>query len=245
MLTTLQTQWLLLLAFISAHPLLAAVIAMTALNIIATVGMAKLPKDSKLWHVCNGILQGITNVLGIVNSIRGVQGKPAIELGKDPETSAPLSATEVTNMEQAARIVPKLVLLVFALGCFFRNTPAYAADFKVGPSCPLFRVGLDVHPVGLAPGLGVQGGLSFGDWSIDGAFFGSLDSLSTQVNGRGSVAIFGCYTPLGACLGPMFDLAASDGSGVFQRFTWKENFGIVASINWEALAQLHFSTAQK
>jgi hypothetical protein len=118
-----------------------------------------------------------------------------------------------------------------------------AADFKIGPSCSLmeYKPNAD-HPVQLAPGLGVQGGLVLKNWTIDGAVYGSVLNLGPNTVGTLSTALFGCYTPLGICLGPAVDIRTSDGRGVLGNFLWKENFGIVFSLNWAALSKLHYTT---
>lgn len=136
----------------------------------------------------------------------------------------------------------RTLLLSAALALALLPAQARALDFKVGPACPLFRIGLGAKPLELAPGLGVQGGLDFGKWNLDGAFFGSL-TQGASTDGRASLALYACYTPIGACLGPVVDVATSGSGGLFDGFTWKQNFGLVASISWDALSQLHVKTA--
>jgi len=136
----------------------------------------------------------------------------------------------------------------FALLLSLLAAPAFAVDLHAGPSCSLMEIRPgQLNPFQLSPGLGVQGWIDFGknaSWSADLALFGSTIGLGTAHAGAGlSLAPFVCYSPWGTCLGPLVDVAGSDG-GLFKGFTWKQNVGVVFSLKAPIWDLLHFSTAQ-
>lgn len=122
--------------------------------------------------------------------------------------------------------------------------PAFALDFKIGPSLPLVEVRPGVsHPVLLAPGAGIQGGLDLGKLNVDLAVFGSLLNLGNTTAGAASSALFACYAPVGACAGVGVDLAAPTGGLITGGWSAKNGLFLVFAINYDALSGLHFQTA--
>jgi hypothetical protein len=119
-----------------------------------------------------------------------------------------------------------------------------APTLHVGPTASMYELRLNGQVGQLAPGLGVAGWLDF-DKKLDlgAALFGSGLGLGTNHPGAAfSLAPYVCYNPWGVCVGPGIDLASlqNGSSGLFQGFTWKNNFFFVLCLEPQFFQLLHF-----
>lgn len=77
---TVLAYWHQLAAYAQAHPLLALLIAFTAINVIGLRLVASQPPTSRLYHLGKLLLAVVSDALGVLNAVRGMLGMAPVGL---------------------------------------------------------------------------------------------------------------------------------------------------------------------
>jgi hypothetical protein len=221
------------------YPWTTIVLALGIVNAACLTIKAKAAPTSKIYHIANIILGIVANGLDIWNGIRGLFNKEPVVLGKPLPGDLQQQASNLADMK-------KTPLVLLALG-FLAFSPGRAeAQWSVGPSVSMFRLGLGTQPATIQPGAGIQVNYRASDkLTLDLAGLGTVIANPAQSSpvtlSLAPLVSYAAGVGIKWCAGIIGDLLSTAGNGLFQHGRdYKASIGLVlgAGIDVTTLASI-------